>query len=201
MNTPPTICPFLVILSLANAMSVSRQIDSRTPFVSDIKTLPSDETELPIIIRASVLNQYRDTDAQVMTAYLQGNALHSTQLLSFTSEPTQSPYITRDQQNYLYATWLERGEDGFSVYFASTTPAIKENFAQINRADVVYLSREVSFGLMSGMVLTPLWVSVWLFAPGVVLAITSFLRNQEKRYWKWGDDFFNFARYRHLQCR
>ncbi len=152
-----------------------------TSNITDLVPNPSLASELVVTFRARVEYLRRKEQGQVGAAFFQGGEAQAYQLLSFTSADSTSPSIVSDAEGQLYLTWLERGADpGFKVYFASTAPGIREALNALTQRDVLHLSADALFGMMSDVLLIP-FVLVWLIAPLVLIGLTSFIRGEGER--------------------
>ncbi len=139
------------------------------------------EAELALAFDVQTLYEFRKERGQVGVVFLQNGELTGYQLLSFTPEASVKPAIISDDAHRLYLTWLERGDvTGFQIYFASTAPDIQNALAGATWGDIVRIGRETIFGLLSGAVLSPIVVMLWLIFPLLVLFLTSFLRRRDE---------------------
>jgi hypothetical protein len=111
--------------------------------------------------------------------YFSDGASESYQLISFTRTFSSDPFVTADADGYLYFTWLEPGEEsGLRVYLASSAPDVSANLGNISAADVFDMTLQSLFGFFSGAALSPFFAVLWMVAPLVVLAATSFIRRE-----------------------
>lgn len=151
----------------------------RTTAVTDafLVTTSAPTPELAIAFDVIAQYEFRQERGQVGTLFLQNGAVNGYQLLSFTPDASVAPTLISDEAGQLYLTWLERGElGGFRIYFASTAPDMVQAMSDVTWGDVTRVSRETAFGLLSGAVLSPVLVALWLLLPMVVLYLTSILR-------------------------
>ncbi len=122
--------------------------------------------ELVLAFEAQVQHEFRKIRGQVATLFLQDGEPTGYQLLSYTADSSVDPAIFSDDAGQLYLTWLERSDaGGFQVYFASTAPDIKRALARATWGDMTLITRETVFGLLSGAVLSPIVVLLWMIAP------------------------------------
>jgi len=150
--------------------------------ITEPAMIAGQEAELALASRVVAQYQYRKMRGQVATLFLQDGRATGYQLLSFTANPSEAPFIASDPDQYLYVTWLERDVEGFRVYFASTAPDLVDALNQVSSDDVQRVGGEVLFGLLAGAVLSPFLVLLWLLFPLVVLWLTAVLR-RENRGW------------------
>lgn len=154
-----------------------------TPSVTDVAVNGTayPEKELALAFDAQVQHEFRKERAQIGVYFLQNGHPTGYQLLSFSPNASSDPAIISDETGSLYLTWLERGQEGsFQIYFASTAPDIQEALSGATTGDINRIARETAFGLVSGAVLSPLVVLLWMIAPLVVLFLTSFLRPRDE---------------------
>ncbi|MBK9052201.1 MAG: hypothetical protein IPL78_15215 [Chloroflexi bacterium] len=146
--------------------------------VNDIVTNKAIGSELPIAIHnANVQFESRQTNGQVALLFLEDGQPTSYQLLSYSTGSPHAPFLTSNQAGELYLTWLEAATpSGFTVYFASTAPEMVDALGQLSGEDVVEMGGTTIFGMLSGMVLSPLVVSVWLLAPMLIVGLAFFFQ-------------------------
>ncbi len=137
------------------------------------------EQELALAFSVQALHEFRKTRNQIGTLFLQDGEPTGYQLLSYTSNASIDPAIISDEAGQLYLTWLERGKDGgFQVYFTSTAADMQKPLSSVTWGDVGRISRETLFGLLSGAVLAPVVVLLWMIFPLLALFATAFLRRK-----------------------
>jgi hypothetical protein len=142
-----------------------------------LNTASNPSQELALAFDAIVAYEFRKERGQVGTIFLKDGQVNGYQLLSYTPDASIRPAIISDTAGRLYLTWLERGEGGgFQIHFASTAPDIVAALSGVTAGDAARIFRETLFGLLSGAVLSPILVAVWLLLPLLVLFITSILR-------------------------
>lgn len=141
------------------------------------------QRELVIAARAIVAYELRKQASQAMLIYFQDGQASTYQLLSFSRSGTRAPYVRSDAEGHLYATWMETGaeESRFVAYLAGTAPDVHAALNQTSLRDVGRMLSETIFGLLAGAVLSPFVGVLWLVAPVIVLAATSFLRHDDER--------------------
>lgn len=160
-----------------------RIVDANVSFppegnVRDIVTLDTAVSELGIAYSNPVQHEYRKFVRQIHTTFLADGAPTSRQVLSFTTVPSDAPAIHSDADRFLYITWLEIADPGFSVYFSSTAPDVQESLSRVTFNDVLGLAGATVFGLLSGAVLSPFLVFLWSLGPLLMLGLTSPLRRE-----------------------
>ncbi|MFZ0548120.1 MAG: hypothetical protein WAM60_21925 [Candidatus Promineifilaceae bacterium] len=152
-----------------------------TNILEDIYTNPVPKDELVIAFRAGVDYFWRGSANQIGLVYLQDGAPTSYQLLSFTQQASSDPTIISDSDGRLYVTWLEPGEvSRFDVYFAATAGGIQDAFNPVTGRDVTDLLAATTFGLLTGILLTPIAAVLWLILPMAVILLTSIFRRGEQ---------------------
>jgi hypothetical protein len=151
--------------------------------LQDISSNQVQEDELVVAFRASINYYWRRTASQIGLVYLQDGLPTSYQLLSFTQQPSTDPTIMTDTDGHLYATWLESGDvSRFDVYFASTADNIQDAFNPVTANDVIDLTAETTFGLLTGVLLAPVAAVLWLVLPMILLALTAIFRRGEQTF-------------------
>jgi len=162
------------------AVSNQRQ----TQIVQNLSLLPDQYDEVAIIFETRTQYQYRQLQDQAAIRFFEDGDENGYQLLTFTSKPSQHPMLAADAEKYLYMTWLQHeGDTGFDVYMASSAPDIQENLHQLTSGDISKLFLEMAFGLLSGVVLAPIIVLVWMIFPLFALFVTSPLRKEDRGVW------------------
>lgn len=145
--------------------------------VQEIVPNPVQTGELAIIFRSPMEYLWRKVHEQVNIAYFQEGKLTSYQPLSFTTTLSTSPYLLNSPEGYLYATWLEKIESNrYALYFASTSPEIKETMSRSTTREMGRVAAQVSFGLLVGILMAPIAAGVWVVVPLMVLFLFSPLR-------------------------
>lgn len=155
--------------------------DPALPAANDVGDLAAADTavsEVGVALTVPVQHDFRKVVRQIETLFLNSGVITSAQLLSYTTATSQTPFLAHDADLHLYVTWLERSDAGFTVFFASTAPDVVAALSSLRAADVSRLAGEILFGILSGVVLTPLVAFVWLIAPLAVFGLTGFLRRR-----------------------
>jgi hypothetical protein len=135
------------------------------------------QQELALAFNVPVLHEFRKMRGQIGTLFMDGGSPTGYQLLSFSPKSSIAPFIISDNSHHLYLTWLEHGEEnGYKVYFASTAPDILQALSTVTWGDLTRINRDIAFGLLSGIALAPILVSLWSLIPIIVLYLTSILR-------------------------
>lgn len=145
---------------------------------NDIATNKSVADELPIAFHnATVQYESRQTNGQSALLYLDNGVPTSYQLLSYSSRASRTPYLLSDETDHLYITWLEANPTaGFDVYFATTAPEIVTALDRLVAADYLQMAGSTLFGMVSGMVLSPLVIFIWLIGPMAIVGGTLFFQ-------------------------
>ena len=65
------------------------------------------------------------------------------------------------------------------MYLASTRPSLVSAYSSLTSQDVQQMALQTVFGMLSGVILMPM-VLIWLIAPLLVVAVTSFLRSGDE---------------------
>ncbi len=132
--------------------------------------------EMVMAFESTLPHLWRKAASQISTLFSQDGIPVHYQLLSFSRTASSAPAIISDEDGYLYITWIEPGETGFSVYLASTSPTIVESLGSITFKDLRLLTGETIFGLLSGVALSPIVVLLWMIIPLFIIAITGPIR-------------------------
>ena len=114
------------------------------------------------------------------TLFIQDGLASGYQLLSFTTTPSTAPTLVSDAAGDLYISWIEPDETGFRAYFASTAPDIQQALRSLTALDIGRFSGATIFGLVTGALLAPIAVVLWLLIPLAILALTSPLRREDQ---------------------
>ncbi len=143
--------------------------------LTQFSALRSSLPETATIQRQLVKYTMRNKEYQTSILFFENGAPTSYQLLSFTAGDTRSPYLTLDRSNYLYASWLERGVEGFRIFFASTAPQIRSHYNQLSMEDYGAFLGQTLFGMLTGAILLP-FAMMWMIVPIILLLVTFPLR-------------------------
>jgi hypothetical protein len=120
------------------------------------------------------------TQTQIVALYGTGVELGSYQLLTFTNAGSSHPAVLIGSAGESYVAWLEPAEvEGSLLYLASTRPSLVEAYASLTGQDVQQMALQSIFGMLSGVILMPM-VLIWLIAPLLTVAVTSFLRGGDE---------------------
>ena len=143
--------------------------------------LPAQTTsELLALARARVDFLMNQTQTQIVALYGSGVEPGSYQLLTFTNAGSSHPAVLTGSAGESYVAWLEPAEEaGWLVYLASTRPSLVEAYASLTGQDVQQMALQSIFGMLSGVILMPM-VLIWLIAPLLTVAVTSFLRGGDE---------------------
>lgn len=152
-----------------------------TSSLNGLATNPVPEPELAVAFQSPVDYLYRKTAVQVSTMYLQGGGLTGYQLLSYTGPVSLEPAIQSDANRQLYLTWLQPAEAGFNIYLTSTAADIQANLRAPTSKDLLGLTGNTLFGLVTGALLAPIAGTVWVILPLLIIGLTSPLRKGEQR--------------------
>ncbi len=148
----------------------------------DLESNREPASELVVATQVMAAYELRKEARQSALIYFRDGRPVSYQLLSFTRSGSSFPYVRSDGQGYLYATWLEPAEPrGFLTYLSATAPDVNAALTTVSLSVVSRVVTELVFGLLSGAVLAPFAGILWLIAPLVVLAVTSFMRREAAR--------------------
>lgn len=153
---------------------------SNIPLTTEVQEIVPNQVqadELAIIFRSPTEHLWRKVRNQINVAYFYEGALSSYQPLSFTTTLSTSPNLINSADRHLYATWLEKLETGWhAVYFASTSPGIKETMSHATARELGRVAMQVSFGMLVGMLMAPIAAGVWVIAPLGILFLFTPLR-------------------------
>ena len=150
-----------------------------TPYIIELAVNPAVAPELVVAFQTQLEYLMRKEQAQISAVFFQDGAPIAYQLLSFTPTVSRYPAILSDQAGQLYLTWLESGApSGYSVYFASTAPDIRQALSGLTADDAGRLAAETIFGLLGGVVLAP-WLLAWVMVPLVILGVTAPIRRED----------------------
>jgi hypothetical protein len=118
--------------------------------------------------------------SQLGTLSLYEDGPRGYQLLTSTPNASLTPCFSADASGYLYLTWSERAQGGgYWVYFASTAPDIQAALSEITDGDVNRMVWNTTFGLARGAVLALVSAPMWLVLPGLLLVLTTRLRERD----------------------
>ncbi len=164
-------------LDVGKRVSLQRENLPTTEKLQEIVVNPTQTDELAIIFRSPTEHLWRKEREQVNLAYFYQGAPASYQPLSFTTTLSTSPNLLNSANRYLYAVWLEKLEtDNYAVYFASTSPAVKNALSHPTARERGRIFIQVAFGILVGILMAPVAAGIWVVAPLTVLFLFSPLR-------------------------
>ncbi|MBP8001803.1 MAG: hypothetical protein KA314_10590 [Chloroflexi bacterium] len=142
--------------------------------VNDIVVNKAVGAELPLAFHNSnVQFESRQTNGQVALLYMQDGIPTSYQLISYSTGSAHAPFLLSNTDNELYLTWLEAATpSGFHLYMTATAPQVVAALDQLSSSDLTQMGGVAAFGMLSGIVLSPLVVFVWLIVPMIVVGFT-----------------------------
>ncbi|MCO5197388.1 MAG: hypothetical protein M9941_06510 [Anaerolineae bacterium] len=140
-----------------------------TSRLSSIATNVFPQSELVIGYRTDLPYLWRNTQMQVGTAFLTAGVPVGHQLVTFSSAFSTSPFVTSEDR-FLAMTWLEQNdESAWNVYYATTRPETRQAIRALSGSDIAGMATDSIFGLLSGMVLAPIAVGIWMIVPALLL--------------------------------
>ncbi|MFQ5595664.1 MAG: hypothetical protein ACE5HA_16075 [Anaerolineae bacterium] len=150
-------------------------------YITEVAANPTSEQELVITIHTRLAYLMQKQQSQVSAVFFQAGVPTGYQLLSFTPASSTHPAIFSDDAGRLYLTWLEKGDlPGWAVYYASTTPGLREALGGVTPDDAGRLTAEVIFGLLAGAALIPVALT-WIVPSMIVFGLAGRLRGVEER--------------------
>ncbi len=142
-----------------------------------MQTNTSAAHELALIAEADVKYKWRNENYQAAIQYYNEGVATSYQLLTFTSYDTHDVLVSSDSENYLHAVWTEDNSlVGHSVYYATTSPETVAVLSELGWSDYRTIIAETVFEVLAGIAISPLVGAIYMVAPLLTVAITSFLR-------------------------
>ena len=142
-----------------------------------MQTNTSAAHELALITEANVKYKWRNENYQAAIQYYDNGVATSYQLLTFTSYDTHDVLVSSDSDNYLHAVWTEDNTPvGHSVYYATTAPETVAVLSELGWNDYRTIFAETIFEVLAGIAISPLVGAIYMVAPLLIVAITSFLR-------------------------
>ncbi len=148
----------------------------RTSALRDISVNPMIADELVLTFESTLPHLWRKEAPQINTLFANDGEITDYQLLSFTRGSSTSPSIISNNDNKLYASWVEPAEQGFKVYLAGTAPEMVDTFSGVTFSDVTRIIAETIFGILAGVILSPLAAIFWMIVPLGALFVTGMLR-------------------------
>jgi hypothetical protein len=148
----------------------------RSSALRDISTNPNMADELVLSFESTLPHLWRKEAQQINTLFTNDGDITDYQLLSFTRAGSTSPTIISNSDGYLYASWVEPAEEGFKVYLAGTAPEMVDTFSPITFNDATRVTAETTFGILAGVVISPLAALLWMIIPLGALLVTGIFR-------------------------
>ena len=142
-----------------------------------MQTNTTPASELALIAEAKMKYKWRNESFQSAILYYDEGVPTSYQLLTFTSYDSRDVNILSDENGIMHASWTENNsENGTTVYYATTNPVTVAALANLNLDDYKTMAAEVVFEVLAGIAISPLVGAIYLIAPLLIVAITSFMR-------------------------
>jgi hypothetical protein len=133
--------------------------------------LPAQAEEVPVAFSALV-QRGAGMEAQIVTGLFTEGRLVGYQLAGKTTHWSRVPSLVSDSSGNLHLSWAEGLEPGPSdVYYASTSPSVRERVDRLTSQDLSLGLFNILFGAAGGFAMMPLMV-FWLIPPGVWVAIS-----------------------------
>ncbi|MGD8603858.1 MAG: hypothetical protein PVF49_04710 [Anaerolineales bacterium] len=160
--------------------------DGYSAVIQELSIADFNGAELAIAMEAKVDFLRHKEEFQIAILFFEAGQPTSYQLITFNAASSRLPYLSDDDDGYLYLTWIQRAEEeGNLIFFGTTNPELRESISQFDGADAVNVGSDILFGLFSGMILTPIGI-VWLLVPMVVIALTSMIRKEDEPFFALG---------------
>lgn len=132
--------------------------------------------ELAMLCKARVAYRGHGEVGQVGAILFAGGQPAGYQLLSFGAGAAYAPALARDGAGQAYASWLSLGDGGFDVYLASTAPDLGAALSRMGPRDIGRVGFESIYGMVAGLIFTPLTALLWAIVPLALIGITGPLR-------------------------
>ena len=156
-----------------------------TNALEDLSVAPQASSELTLAYRAGMLHLWHKRRFQVNLLYLQDGQPTYFQPISFTASYSLNPSVARDEEGWLYMSWLEKvTAEHYDVYFTSTNPEIVKAFSALSWQERGNIALKTLFGLLIGSLLAPIAASLWMLALFAVQGIFALLRRWIPASWK-----------------
>jgi len=111
-------------------------------------------------------------EAQIVTAIFAEGRLMGYQLAGKTTHWSRVPSLASDSNGNLHLNWAEGLEPGPSnVYYASTSPLVRERVDRLTSQDLTLGLFNILFGAAAGFAMIPL-VVFWLIPPVLWVAVS-----------------------------
>jgi hypothetical protein len=160
--------------------------DGYSATIQELSIVDFNGAELAIAMEAKVDFLRHKEEFQIAILFFEAGQPTSYQLITFNAASSRLPYLAKDDNGYLYLTWIQKGdEQGNLIFFGTTNPELRESISQFDGSDAVRVSSDILFGLFSGMILTPIGI-VWLLVPMVVIGVTSIIRKEDEPFYALG---------------
>ncbi|MGH2582738.1 MAG: hypothetical protein ACRDFQ_07565 [Anaerolineales bacterium] len=165
-------------INAGDRASIVDQIYPPVSRLADFSASAGSADEMVVAFRVRLPYLRNKEATQTGLAFLEQGELKSVQLLSFTASESTLPSVQTDQDGYAYVTWLEGAQPGpFRVYLASTAPSLVSELNRLSLEDYLQLAAEISFGLLSGLVLIPFPLA-WGLIPALFILFTGGFRKE-----------------------
>lgn len=145
-----------------------------------MQTNVSAADELALIAEVEAKYKWRNENYQVAIEYFDEGVAESYQLLTFTSYDSHDVFLRADADGYLHASWTEDNSMmGHTVYYATTEPSKVAVFSELDWTDYRTMAAEIVFEVLAGVAISPLVGAIYMVAPLLIVAVTSFLRRAQ----------------------
>lgn len=149
-----------------------------TSMIDTPSPLTEQAEEVPVAFSA-VIQRGAGMEAQILIGIFSKGRLVGYQQACKTTHWSRVPNLASDSNGNLHLSWAEGLEPGPSdVYYASTSPLVKERLDRLTSQDLVLGLLNTLFGAAAGFAMMPL-VVLWLIAPLVWVGISGRFIGQE----------------------
>lgn len=126
--------------------------------------------------QAQIPHRSGDRVGQIGLLFFREGRPASYQLVSFGAGNAYAPSLTSDPQGHLYLSWLNLRSGGSDVYLATTEPALGRALDAPTWEDAGWTAYTIIFGMVQGVIFTPLTGLLWSVAPMLFIGVVAFIR-------------------------
>lgn len=136
--------------------------------------------EAPAACLVQVQHRYHDSVGQVGLIYFAEGRPASYQLVSFGESNAYAPSLTSDPAGHLYLSWHSLRGGGADLYLATTAPALGRALDAPTGEDAGWAAYTIIFGMIQGVLFTPLTGLLWSAAPLLFIGAVAFIRRDRR---------------------
>lgn len=143
-------------------------------------TVSGQHGEVPLALSALVRTAW-SPEFQPALVILQDGQTKGYQLVGLTRFPSLDPVLALDAGRQLYMAWIDATGKEYSVYVATTAPAIRAAWDRIGTGDLAVALEQLLGRMISALGVVLLGIS-WIILPGFFMVVTLFIFREDSLF-------------------